>query len=161
ISMDDKGAALFTGEFLATLRSLIGLHHSLYPRIPPQGVFFESLVEQAFKRIGWPVDQVTLTTPNSPQHDLKVGTIKLSLKTETGTGTNPEQINITKLCTTETGEWESVSLIRHVLTHLARYDLLLMLRAIWRPSAVHYQLLDIPLELLGRMSSVTILPVGR
>ncbi len=48
----NKDKALFNDQFVATLKSLIELHHSIYPRIPPQGIFFESLVEQAFKRLG-------------------------------------------------------------------------------------------------------------
>jgi hypothetical protein len=86
---------------------LITLHHSIYPRIPPQGIFFESLVAQAFRRSNWPAALVTLSKANAPQHDLLVGASKISLKTETGEGTRPNTISITKLCTTETGAWDS------------------------------------------------------
>jgi hypothetical protein len=128
--MESKPSDLFNPKFLTILKSLIELHHSIYPKNPPQGVFFESLVEQAFKRSGIPSNQVVLSTANTPQHDLLVGTSRISLKTETGEGTNPNLINITKLCTTETGPWDSASLIGHAISHLSRYDHLLMLRAI-------------------------------
>jgi hypothetical protein len=153
--------ALFNKPFLATLQSLVELHHSIYPRIPPQGVFFESLVEQAFKRVGWSAEQVVLSTANTPKYDLLVGTHRLSIKTETGIGTRPDSINITKLCTTETGDWNSASLIQHTLKHLARYDYLLILRAIWPGQQLHYQLLEIPLAVLKSIAAVTVLPVGR
>jgi hypothetical protein len=39
---------LFTADFLANLQQLVGQHHTVYPNLPPQGLFFEALVEQAF-----------------------------------------------------------------------------------------------------------------
>jgi hypothetical protein len=99
--VDIESGLLFNDNFIRNLKSLIELHHSVYLRIPPLGIFFESLVEQAFILSGWPADQVVLSTANTPRHDLSIGKIKLSLKTETGSGTNPDLLNITKLCTTE------------------------------------------------------------
>lgn len=152
---------LFTDRFLSTLKGLIDTHHSIYPVIPPQGIFFEYLAEQAFKRAGWPADQVILTTPNSPMHDLTVGRLRLSLKTETGKITRKNSISITKLCTTETGAWDSPSLIAHALKHLDRYDHILMLRAVWGKAAISYQLVDIPLTILRLISNSTVVSVGQ
>jgi hypothetical protein len=154
---------LFTDTFVSSLRSLIEAHHAVYPRIPPQGIFFESLVERAFRQAGWADTHIILTTPNSPEHDLLVGHTKISLKTQTGVGTNRELISITKLCTTEQEPWDSPTLMRHVLQHLSRYDYILMLRAIWNTSrtVIHYQLLDIPVPLLKMMANLTAVVVGR
>jgi hypothetical protein len=154
-------SAPFSEQFLSKLKELIDLHHSLYPVVPPQGIFFEYLAEQAFKRAGWPKEAVILSTPNSPMHDLTVGSLRISLKTETGKITREHFISITKLCTTETGTWDSPSLIAHALSHLDRYDHILMLRAIWAKAAIHYQLIDIPLKVLRLISSFTVVPVGR
>ena len=159
--MEAHHSVLFTDSFLVTLKSLIALHHSIYPRIPPQGIFFESLVEQAFRRSGWPAPQVILSKANTPQHDLLVGTARISLKTETGTGTHPSLISITKLRTTETGAWDSAALIEHTMQHLSRYDHMLMLRAIWRPAVIHYQVLEIPLVILRLIEGITVVGVGR
>ena len=157
----DSEHPLFTARFVEALRALVERHHSIYPRIPPQGIFFESLVERAFLAVGWPRNQVIPTAPNSPSHDLTVGATKISVKSETGLGTKPTRISITKLCTTETGEWTSEALIRHALNHLARYDYILMLRAMLSPGvAYHYQLLDVPLDLLRRIDGLTAQPVG-
>src|SRR5207247_892810 len=72
------------------------------------------------------------------------------------------QISITKLCTTEKGDWTSDALIQHALTHLSRYEGILMLRAIWvRKNIIDYQLVEIPLALLRKMEGCTALPVGR
>jgi hypothetical protein len=152
---------LFDHQFLTMLKSLVELHHSIYARIPPQGIFFESLVEQAFKRSGQPAHQVILSMANTPKHDLLVGTTRISLKTETGLGTNSNLINITKLCTTETGFWDSTALIQHALGHLSQYDYMFMLRAIWRQDAFHYQLVEIPLDLLKLIATTIVLPVGK
>ena len=157
----EPNPSLFSAPFLTHLQDLITLHHSIYPRIPPQGIFFESLVAQVFKRSNWPAALVTLSKANAPQHDLLVGASKISLKTETGEGTRPNTISITKLCTTETGAWDSQALIRHTLAHLARYDHMLMLRAVWATGVVRYQVIEIPLDLLKSIASVQVEAVGR
>jgi hypothetical protein len=155
-------AVFFSPAFIEKLRHWIETHHTVYPRLPPQGIYFESLGERAFLHTGWPRDQVILTHPNSPKADITVGETRLSLKTETGNITRRDRISITKLCTTETGEWTSEALIRHALAHLSRYEGILMLRAIWeRTNVIDYQLLEIPLDLLHRMHGCAALPVGR
>jgi hypothetical protein len=32
---------IFTPDFIVTLRGLIGIHQSIYPQTPPQGIYFE------------------------------------------------------------------------------------------------------------------------
>jgi hypothetical protein len=153
---------LFTPAFIKKLQHWIATHHTVYPHLPPQGIYFESLVERAFLHTGWTKDQVILTHPNSPRADITVGETRLSLKTETGNVTRRRLISITKLCTTETGEWTSEALIRHALNHLSRYEGVLMLRAIWeRENVIDYQLVEIPLNLLRKMQGCAALPVGR
>lgn len=154
-------STIFTQEFLITLRSLVGVHHSIYATIPPQGIFFEALVEKAFKQVRQPFTRVKTTTPNVPKHDLVVGEVRVSLKSETGFGTDQNFIQITKLCTTERDPWTPESLINHVIQHLSRYDYILMLRAIWEIPVIHYQLVEIPVKLLRRIEGVELIPVGR
>jgi hypothetical protein len=126
----------------------------------PQGLFFESLVEQAFRTTGWSVKDLIASVPNSPWHDLLVGNVKLSIKSETGKATRANTISITKLCTTETGDWTVQALVEHTLAHVARHDKMLMVRAIWKKSAFDYQLLEIPIELFGRMKKAEFSEVG-
>jgi hypothetical protein len=45
---------VFPPDFIVALRGLVGIHQSLYATTPPQGIYFESLVEQAFRRIKKP-----------------------------------------------------------------------------------------------------------
>jgi hypothetical protein len=159
--MPGKQRPLFSAAFLERLRHWIGTHHTVYPRLPPQGIYFESLVERAFLHSGWPRNQVVLEHPNSPKADIRVGPTRLSLKTETGQVTRRDRISITKLCTTETGEWISNSLIEHALAHLGRYEGILMLRAIWGEKEIDYQVVDVPINLLQKMRACEALPVGR
>ncbi len=160
--MANEHGALFTNEFLRNLQSLVATHHSAYPHDPPRDIFFESLVQRAFRQSGWQDAQVVPTTRNSPQHDLLVGTRRISLKTETGKGTKSHLITITKLCTTEKGLWDEPTLIGHALAHLSRYDHILMLRAVWVDRVgIHYQLLEIPIPLLRLIERVQTAPVGK
>lgn len=152
---------LFTERFLSAVESLVTKHHSIYPNLPPQGIFLEALIEQAFLLAGWPRDRVIATTPNSPWHDLMVGGTRLSIKSETGKATKAEKISITKLCTTETGEWNAVYLVSHAIAHLGRYDRILMLRAVWDEPGFLYQLLEVPLDVLRRMQEAQFETVGK
>lgn len=88
---------IFPDDFLIAVRALVNIHHSIYARIPPQGIYFEALVQEAFRKIKKPFTVVEGTARNVPSHDLLVENSRLSLKTETGAGTDPDLINITKL----------------------------------------------------------------
>src|SRR5438132_2868852 len=152
---------VFPDDFLIAIRALVNIHHSIYPRLPPQGIYFEALVEEAFRKIKKPFAVVQGTARNLPEHDLLIEENRLSLKTETGAKTHPEKICITKLCTTEKEPWTAEVLIERALAHLSRYDYILMLRAIWRPPGIHYQLLDIPLTILRKINGISLTAVGR
>ena len=85
----------------------------------------------------------------------------VSLKTETGEGTDLRKIAITKLCTTEKDPWTAESLVERAMQHLSRYDIILMFRAVWELPVVHYQLVEIPVDLLKLMRTADFAPVGR
>lgn len=151
---------LFTEAFTTALQALITQHHGVYPRLPPRDIFYEDLVARAFKYIG--VTDISLSTPGRSKEDMIVAGVKLSIKTETGYGTNPNFISITKLSTTETTTWEPAPLIERILHHLAQYEEMLMLRAVWlSPPAFRYQLLSIPLSLMRLIATVELAEVGR
>ena len=118
-------------------------------------------MEEAFRWIKKPFTPVGRTGGNLAGADLIVENRKVSLKTETGLGTDPELISITKLCTTEREPWEAKSLIERALAHLSKYDMILMLRAIWARPLIHYQLLEIAVDTLKMMATADLQPVGR
>ncbi|MGH9862054.1 MAG: hypothetical protein ACRD35_01375 [Candidatus Acidiferrales bacterium] len=155
-------STVFPPDFIVTLRGLIGIHHSIYARVPPQGIYFEALVEEAFKRIKKPFTIIEPTGRNQPRHDLLVENTRVSLKTETGEGTDPERISITKLCTTEREPWTPDVLVERAMEHLRRHDVILMLRAVWElPVVIHYQLLEIPVDILRLIRAAKLQPVGK
>jgi hypothetical protein len=156
-----QNPGIFTPRFLEALQRLVDHHHVIYSAIPPKGRYFEALVEKAFKTVRQPFIWVKPTTPNAPREDLVVGDIRISLKTETGFGTKLSFIVISKLLTTEKYPWTAESLIKRTLDHLSRYDYILMLRAVWEKPVIHYQLLDIPVDLLRLIEGANLIPVGK
>jgi hypothetical protein len=154
-------SGIFDQGFTTVLKSLVSMHHTLYPDIPPRDIFFESLVERAFDKVQKPWDMIEGTRRNAAMHDLLVDGKKLSIKTETGKGTKATHISITKLCTTEKDPWEAASLTERVVSHLSRYDVIVMLRAIWRKEYIHYQLLEIPINDLRLIETGQFGPVGK
>lgn len=56
--MPSKHAKLFRSDFIERLRDWIATHHKVYPHHPPQGIYFESLVERAFLHSGWQRSEV-------------------------------------------------------------------------------------------------------
>jgi hypothetical protein len=153
-------SSIFEADFLTALRVHIGTHHSIYDRVPPQGIYFEALVEKAFKTVKKPYTVVERTERNQPRHDLLVEDKRLSLKTETGNATHADRITITKLCTTEREPWTAEVLTGRVLDHLDRYDIILMLRAVWKLPLMHYDLLEIPTATLKLIRTATFKEVG-
>ncbi len=57
--------------------------------------------------------------------------------------------------------WEANTLKTRAMEHLSRYDIILMLRAIWEPQTMRYQLVDIPVDLLRLLMGCRPLPVGK
>ena len=151
---------VFSADFLDALRSLVNQHHLLYPHIPPRDIFFESLVERAFKNVSKPFRPIERTARNAPKHDLDIGDARISVKSETGEGTKRDLINITKLCTTERNPWQAKTLIARALEHLAGYEIILMLRAVWNLPVIHYQVVEIPSQMLRRIEGAALAEVG-
>lgn len=154
-------ATIFGPDFLLALKTFVNMHHSIYPTVPPQGIYFEALVEDTFREIKKPFTLIEPGGTNRPRHDLLVEDTRISLKTETGQVTRPDSITITKLCTTEKEPWTAETLIERVVSHLGRYDVILMFRAVWGAELLRYQLVEIPIALLRLIGECTPGLVGR
>lgn len=155
------GSNIFGPGFLEFLKTFVDVHHSIYPTVPPQGIYFEALVERTFRAIHQPLTVVKSGGVNQPRYDIQFEGHRISLKTETGLGTKRSSINITKLCTTEREPWDAETLKARAIEHLSRYDTILMLRAIWETGRMRYQIVDIPVALLELLASCEPLPVGK
>lgn len=116
------------GSFIS-LRISVDLHHQLYPAVPPQGIYFEALVERTFREINKPMTVIKVGGTTQPRYDILFEGHRISLKTETGKGTKSGSITITKLCATEKEPWTADSLKARAVAHLGRYDTILLLRA--------------------------------
>jgi Type II site-specific deoxyribonuclease len=155
------GDSIFDAAFLTFLKTYVDVHHSIYPTVPPQGIYFEALVEKTFRSINKPLTVIKTGGVNQPRYDILFEGHRISLKTETGLGTKRDLINITKLCTTEREPWEAETLKARAIEHLSRYDTILMLRAVWEPGIMRYQLVDIPIPLLRLLGDCEPMPVGK
>jgi hypothetical protein len=152
---------IFGPDFLLALKTFVNMHHSIYPTVPPQGIYFEALVEDTFREIRRPFTLIEPGGTNQPRHDLLVEDTRISLKTETGQVTRTDTITITKLCTTEREPWNAETLIERVVSHLGRYDVILMFRAIWGAELLRYQLVEIPITLLRLIENCSPQLVGK
>jgi len=47
------------------------------------------------------------------------------------------------------------------MNHLARYDTILMFRAVWRPKAIRYQLVEVPVKTLRLIDKISLQVVGK
>ena len=45
---------IYNDRLLLTIQNLVTQHHTIYPWLPPQGIFFEALAERAFHLSGEP-----------------------------------------------------------------------------------------------------------
>jgi Type II site-specific deoxyribonuclease len=156
-----QGSSMFGPGFLEFLKTYVDVHHSIYPTVPPQGIYFEALVEKTFRAINKPLTVIKAGGVNQPRYDILFEGHRISLKTETGLGTKRDLINVTKLCTTEREPWDAGTLKARAIEHLGRYDIILMLRAVWEPATMRYQLVEIPVSLLRLLGDCEPTPVGR
>lgn len=153
-------ASVFNPSFLEFLKTYVDVHHSIYPTVPPQGIYFEALVEKTFRAINRPMTLIKVGGTTQPRYDILFEDHRISLKTETGKSTKHNSITITKLCTTEKEPWTVESLKERAVAHLSRYDTILMLRAIWEPHQMRYQLIEIPVHLLKLLETADFEIIG-
>ena len=57
-----KTSVLDLTQLKIAIRALVNVHHSIYPQIPPQGNYFEALVEEAFRWIKKPFTPFSTST---------------------------------------------------------------------------------------------------
>jgi hypothetical protein len=65
-------SGIFDPGFLLALEVSIKIHHIIYPAVPPQGIYFEELVEQSFVRIKKPFTHIKGTDGKCTVRKLRV-----------------------------------------------------------------------------------------
>lgn len=100
-----------------------------------------------------------LAPRGNPGHDMDVAGIRISLKTQANRDIKVNRIWISKFMELGRGEWtdsvdDLVGLRDQFFEHMKAYERIFILRCLSRrPSKWHYELVEIPLELLRTASS--------
>ena len=89
----------------------------------------------------------------NPGHDVTIESVAFSLKTQAAANTRTDSIHISKFMELGKGEWgdrieDLEGLRERFFSHLQRYERILTLRRIPRPSLQFYELVEIPKSLL-------------
>ncbi|WP_276853557.1 hypothetical protein, partial [Enterobacter oligotrophicus] len=96
----------------------------------------------------------------NPGHDITIGGIRASLKTEAAKNINPRFIHLSKWMELGKGEWRLDLLLNRFLAHLENYEKIFTLRYFQiSPENFKYQLVEIPKDLLleARSASLVIM----
>ncbi|MEX0609335.1 MAG: hypothetical protein WD016_11505 [Balneolaceae bacterium] len=89
----------------------------------------------------------------NPGHDITINDTKVSLKTQADRNIKEDYLWISKFMELGKGNWgdnpmDLTLLLDQFLTHLQNYDRILILRALSKEPTWHYELVEIPIELL-------------
>ncbi|HEJ3696696.1 TPA: hypothetical protein SL425_000382 [Pseudomonas aeruginosa] len=145
--------ARFSEDFVSRLK----IYHALNDDVLKKKTF-----EYAFARSLGCSGKSAIVTESSvhPGEDVLVEGVKFSLKTEASKSINPNSITISKLmearwireCTN--GESIAAAVKSNVVSHLKRYDRILVLRAFKEKYSYRYRLVEIPVGLLLLMDAL-------
>jgi len=141
--------SMFTPEDAVYISKRLQLHHSITSQ-PLNKEAFEYLLVDVFERKDIHAEKVERR--DYPGEDVRIGTEKWSLKTETGKDTRADRIHFTKFmeCAwqkdykTPTDYVEDA--VQRILSHLSNYDRILTLRFL-RETGV-YEIVEVPKSLL-------------
>ena len=142
---------ILTPKFRANFSNRLLLHHATHvEKLTKKS--FEYAMCAAFQSDGHNAEIVADST--NPGPDLIVDSVKYSLKTEAASSIHAQRITISKLMEARwirdcrTREDFSQYTKERVVTHLQKYDRVLMLRAFSVSGGVRYDLIEIPIDLL-------------
>lgn len=142
----DAGSNLVTDAVMNNLGDALRIHHA-FSRQALSKDRFEFALERALNRAGIPSELVRSRT--NPGHDITIGGVRASLKTEAANGIKPHQLHISKFMELGRGEWRLDLLRDAFLNHLEGYDRILSFRCLGQgPAHYRYELVEIPKTLL-------------
>jgi hypothetical protein len=112
---------------------------------------FEYALEAVLNYCGIPS---TLSRNGLPGYDIEFNNKKVSLKTEAEAKINKNKIHISKFMELGKGPWEIPILLDQFYKNLESYDRILTLRCLSKsPDNLHYELIEVPKELLFEAKS--------
>jgi len=147
--------SMFTEEDAVYISKRLQLHHSITNQ-PLNKEAFEYLLVDVFARKGLPAEKIERR--DYPGEDVRIGTEKWSLKTETGKDTRADRIHFTKFmeCAWQK-DYKSPSdyvedAVQRILAHLSNYDKIVTLRFIQNSGV--YEIVEVPKTLVQAVQYV-------
>lgn len=143
---------------LGEIGDALRLHHC-FSREPFSKDKFEYLLERASNHCGV---RAELARKGNPGHDITIGGVKFSLKTQANKGISRKSVYISKFMELGKGQWgddekDLIGLREQFFSHMKAYDRILVLRTVSKaPVGWEYELVEIPKALLRQASSGTL-----
>jgi hypothetical protein len=143
---------------LEEIGDALRLHHC-FSREPFSKDKFEYLLERASNNCSMPAE---LARKGNPGHDLTIGSVKFSLKTQANKGISRKFVYISKFMELGKGQWgddeqDLVGLREQFFSHMNSYDRILVLRTLSKaPDEWNYELMEIPKTLLQQAKRGTL-----
>lgn len=143
---------LFDECMLETFGDALLIHHCLSSESLSKDRF-EYLLERVARLCG---KSAELAPKGLRGYDIIISSQKFSLKTQADKAIKPDELHISKFMELGKGEWADKpehleGLRQQFLEHLDSYDRILSLRVLsWPPDEWHYELVEIPKELLQK-----------
>jgi hypothetical protein len=140
---------LVNEEFLENFGDGLRIHHCFSSEAFSKDKF-EYLMERVANMSGFTAH---LAPKGNPGHDITINNIKTSLKTEAAKAIKIDEIHISKFMELGKGNWgndikDLKGLRDQFFNHMSSYDRIFTLRLISRAPRWHYELVEIPKELL-------------
>ncbi|KMP11115.1 restriction endonuclease [Candidatus Nitromaritima sp. SCGC AAA799-C22] len=140
---------LFDQNTLENFGDALRIHHS-FSMEPFSKDKFEYILEKVLKMSG---HQASLAPKGNRGHDISINGCPISLKTQANKGIREDKIWISKFMELGKGKWgddekDLIGLRKMFLGHLKNYKRILILRALEKGPQWHYELVEIPINLM-------------
>ena len=137
---------IVTGEVLERIGDALRIHHA-FSRQALSKDRFEFALERALKLSG--IDAKLAISRTNRGHDITIGDVPASLKTEAANGIKRDIIHISKWMELGRGEWQLDLLLQLFLDHMHGYDRIFTMRRLQPgPGRYEYEFVEIPKALM-------------
>lgn len=143
----DPASDLVTDTVLENIGDLLRIHHAMSRRALSKAPF-EYAFEKALQLSG--VSAKLADSSTNPGYDLKIGNVRISLKTEAAKNVKEDAIHVSKWLEMGKGDWDPPNIqLPRFLEHMEGYDRILTLRCLLQTGAKYrYELVEIPKDLM-------------
>ncbi|HZH91293.1 MAG TPA: hypothetical protein VEX70_11835 [Pyrinomonadaceae bacterium] len=154
----DKRSDFVSDCLLQEVGDALRLHHC-FSREPFSKDKFEYLLERASNHCGV---RAELAPKGNSGHDVTIGGVKFSLKTQADKSIKRNSVLISKFMELGKGQWgddekDLIGLRERFFSHMKSYDRILVLRTVSKaPAGWEYELVEIPKALLQRAAGGTL-----